>query len=60
MQEQIKTLCDKLETLLEEEEEYFVDNHNEGFEEETWKTWATLREILTGTDCIPAKGGESK
>lgn len=60
MQKQIKMLCDKLENQLQEEEEYFVDNHNEGFEEETWKTWATLREILTGADCIPAEGGESK
>lgn len=54
-------LCDKLEILLEEEEEYFVDNHNEGFDPETWKTWGTLRQLLTGTDCIPAKKrGESK
>jgi hypothetical protein len=48
----IKQLCDKLETLLEEEEKYWTEGINETFHPSIWKTWAELREILTGTDCI--------
>lgn len=57
--ENIRELCDKLEVLLEDEEEH-LESVGEQFHPVTWETWSILREILTGHDCIPAEGGESK
>jgi hypothetical protein len=52
MDEKITKLCDKLERLLEEEEAHFTEGTTETFHPMTWKTWAELREILTGRDCM--------
>ncbi|MFC4077182.1 hypothetical protein [Salinithrix halophila] len=54
MTNEITELCDKMEELLTDDEECLRDETGGEyqFHPETWKTWAKLREILTGRDCL--------